>query len=100
MFLGFPTRSNTNQAVQPQKMATGLKVFIKKLEGLYYLCSENKGADQLPGYYIAVLHLCFSICKKQVFPRCSSFEIQSNVQQHNWRMILQSMDTYYMSRVV
>ena len=37
------TRSDTNQAVQPQKMARGLKL----VEGLYYLCSENKGADQL-----------------------------------------------------
>ena len=44
---GFPTRSNTNQAVQPQKMARCLKFLIKEVEGLYYLCSNNKGADQL-----------------------------------------------------
>ena len=43
--LGFPTRSVTNWAVQPQKMAGGLKSRIKKEEGLYYLCSENKGAE-------------------------------------------------------
>ena len=42
----FPTRSDTNQAVQLQKRA-GLKFRISKVEGLYYLCSENKGADQL-----------------------------------------------------
>ena len=30
---GFPTR----QAVQPQKMARGLKFWIKEVEGLYYL---------------------------------------------------------------
>ena len=42
-------RSDTNWAVQPQKMARGLKVLIYKVEGLYYLCSENKGADQLRG---------------------------------------------------
>ena len=45
----FPTRSDTNQAVQLQKMARGLKFWIKKEEGLYYPCSENKGADQLRG---------------------------------------------------
>ena len=43
--LGFPTRSDTNQAVQPQEL------HIYKVEGLYYLhvcaCSENKGAAQL-----------------------------------------------------
>ena len=27
-FLGFPTRSDTNQGVQPQKMARGLKFWI------------------------------------------------------------------------
>ena len=43
---GFPTTSDTNHAVQPQKMARGWKFRIWK-EGLYYLCSENKGADQL-----------------------------------------------------
>ena len=33
--------------------------------GLYYLCSENKGADHLRGYPALVSH----ICKKQV-PAC------------------------------
>ena len=63
----FPTRSDTNQAVQLQKMARGLKFWIKKVEGLYYLCSENKGADQLRGYREADLRLCFRICKTSVF---------------------------------
>ena len=40
-----PTWSDTNQAVQLQKIARGLKFQIQKVEGLYYLCSENKGAD-------------------------------------------------------
>ena len=56
--LWFQTWSDTNQAVQLQKMARGLKFLITKVEGLYYLCSENKGTDQL---------LCFLICKKLVF---------------------------------
>ena len=63
----FLTRSNTNWAVQSQKMARGLKFWILKVEGLYYLCSENKGADQLRGYREADLRLCFRICKTLVF---------------------------------
>ena len=46
-YSGFPTRSDTNQAVQPQKMARGLKFRIYKVDGLYYPSSENKGADLL-----------------------------------------------------
>ena len=53
--------------VKPQKMARGLKSWIYEVEELYYLCSENKGADQLRGYRTADLHLCFRICKMQVF---------------------------------
>ena len=62
----FPTRSDTNQAVQLQKMARGLKFRIRKVEGLYYPCSENKGADQLRGYREADLRLCIGICKMLV----------------------------------
>ena len=39
--------------------------------GLYYPCSENKGADQLRGHRKADLRLCFRICKKPVFSRSS-----------------------------
>ena len=53
-------------------MARGLKFCIKEQEGLYYLCSENKGADQLRGYREADLLLCFHICKKPVFSRRGS----------------------------
>ena len=63
----FPTRSDTNQAVQLQKMARGLKFRIQKVKGLQCLCSENKGADQLRGYREAGLRLCFRICKMLVF---------------------------------
>ena len=55
----FPTWSN----VQLQKMARGLKFRIQKVEILHYLCSENKGADQLHGYREADLRLCFGICE-------------------------------------
>ena len=32
---------------------------------MYYLCSENKGADQLRGYCPADLRPCFRLCKKR-----------------------------------
>ena len=48
-------------------MARGLKFLIKEVEDLYFLCSENKGADQLCGYSAADLRLCFCLCKRQVF---------------------------------
>ena len=72
MSSGFPTRSDTNRAVQKQKMARGLKFRIYEVEGLYYLCSENKGADQLSSYCAADLRVCFRICKKPVFSRRGS----------------------------
>ena len=70
---GFPTRSDTNRAGQQQKMATDLKFRIYKAEGLYYPSGENKDADQLRGYRIADLRLCFRICKKPVFSRRASY---------------------------
>ena len=62
-------RSDTNRTVQSHtcKMARGLKFRISEVEELFYLCSENKGADQLRGYREADLRLCFCICKKTVF---------------------------------
>ena len=38
---GVPTRSDTNRAVQPQKMARDLKFRIKKVEGSYYLLAKT-----------------------------------------------------------
>ena len=49
------TSSNTNWIVQPQKKARCLKFRNLEVEGLYYLCSENKGTDQLCGYQSAPL---------------------------------------------
>ena len=48
------------------------KFRIWEVEGLYYLCYENKGADQLHSYCAADRHLCFRICKKHVHSQCSS----------------------------
>ena len=39
----------------------------KIVEGLSYLCSENKGADQLYGYCAADLHLDLCIYAKAWF---------------------------------
>ena len=69
MSSGLPTRSDTNRAVQPHKMphkmARSLYFRIQEVEGLYYLCSENKGADQLCGDLTADLRHCFRIMQKQ-----------------------------------
>ena len=43
----FWNRSDTNWAVQAQKMARSLKFRILEEEGFYFPSSENKGADQL-----------------------------------------------------
>ena len=40
-------------------MAGGLKFRIYKVEGLYYLSSEDKGADQLRG--ITVIHTFYDL---------------------------------------
>ena len=56
-------------------MARGLKFRIYEVEGLYYPCSENKGADQLRGHREADLRLCFRICKKPVFSRRGSYSL-------------------------
>ena len=46
----FPNRSDTNRPVLSQKMARSLKFWSYVEEELYYLSSENKGADQLSAY--------------------------------------------------
>ena len=58
---GFPTRSDTNWPLQPLKQARSLTFQTKEEEGLYYLCSENKGDDQLCSFGTADLYLCFCI---------------------------------------
>ena len=45
---------------------------FRNKECLYFLCSKKKGTDQPQayrpaGYHAADLHLCFCICKEQVF---------------------------------
>ena len=47
-------------------MARGLKFRIQEVEGLFFLCGENKGADQLSGYSAADQRLCFQNLQKEV----------------------------------
>ena len=54
-----------------------MKFWIKEGEGLYYPCSENKGADQLRGYREADLRLCFRPCKLLVFSRTAEAVLTS-----------------------
>ena len=60
----FKTWSDTNQAVQPMKMARGWKFNIEEVEVLYYPSSENKDADQLRGYREADLRLGFAYAER------------------------------------
>ena len=56
----FLNRFDTNRAVQAQKMARGWKFWIKKVEELYYPCSENKGADQITApLFLHMQNVCF-----------------------------------------
>ena len=64
---GFLKRSDTNRPVQLQKMTRSLKFRIYVEEGLYYLCSKNKGANHLCSYCTADLHLCIRLSILLVF---------------------------------
>ena len=65
---GFTTTwSDTNRAVQSLNMARGFKFQVQKVEGLYFPCSKNKGADQLRVHCEADLRLCFRLNKNPVF---------------------------------
>ena len=74
------TRSDTNQPVQSQKQARSLKFRIYEEEGLYYPCSENKGADQLRSCCEADLRLCFRIGKIPAFSRCGLYDLTYPVE--------------------
>ena len=54
-----------NRSVQRQKVARGLKFRIQEEEELYYLCSENKDADQLCSYCAVDLRLIFAYAKSR-----------------------------------
>ena len=57
----FPTWSDTNHAAQLQKRARGLKFHIKQVtEGLHYMCSKNKGADQVTAKLICIFVFAYA----------------------------------------
>ena len=58
---------DTNSPVLSQKQARTLKFQIDEEEGLCFLCSKTKGADQLCKYCTADLHICFCLCMSLVF---------------------------------
>ena len=47
MFKQCHDKTDTNWLVHLQKMARGMKFRILEVEGLYYLCGEDKGTGQL-----------------------------------------------------
>ena len=57
---GFLTRTDTNLAVQTQKMVRGLKFLIQEEEGFNYLCSKHKGADKMHGYLICAFVFAYA----------------------------------------
>ena len=63
---GFLTRSDTNQAVQPQKIARGFKLWRSRIILSHYV-AKNKGVDQLRSYRSADLHLLCSHTPKAGF---------------------------------
>ena len=75
-----PTRSDTNRAIHAQKMSRGWKFWNKKVQELYYPCSENKGADQLRGIREAGLRLCFRLGKNPVFSLRGSYNFKLEMQ--------------------
>ena len=64
--LGSPTRVCTSTE-DGQRLEIISDLGSRHVEGLRFLCSKNKGANQLRGYHEADLLLCFRICKRQVF---------------------------------
>ena len=65
---GFHPGLTQTRLYSHRKMAVGALDFIfKDKEGLYYLCSKNKGTGQLRGYGAANLCLCFRMCKNNRF---------------------------------
>ena len=42
---------------------------------MYYVCSGNKGADQVHIYCAADLHLCVHKCVKEVFTLCGPYNV-------------------------
>ena len=75
-------------------MAIGLKFCIKKVEGLYYPCSENKGADQLRGHREADLRLCFRICKSRFSPNEAHMIYTQYIKKRNTYIFADNLNNF------
>ena len=65
---GLPTRSEKQSGLYGHKRWLEAWNFLfRKKRDCTIFCSENKGTSQLRSYSAADMHLCFRICKKQVF---------------------------------
>ena len=63
----FLTRSDTPRCTATED-GKRLKISDLKVEGLYYLCSKNKGADRARGYRTPDLHpFLFVYAKIRIF---------------------------------
>ena len=58
-----PTRSNTNRAVQSQKTARGWTFWIKKVEELFYPCSEKKALISFAVTAKLICAFVFHLCR-------------------------------------
>ena len=87
------TRSDTYQSMQLQR-ARCLKFRIQEEEELYYLCSKNKGADQVCTYCTADLRLCFLIGKILVFSWHGSYMKSTYNISHNKTFVFHSCVTW------
>ena len=83
--------------MQSLKMARGLKFCIYEAEELYYLCSENKCADQLRGYREADLRLCFRICKNVFLMTRLNWCGRTGTPEHAYKhlVFVESLDNKY-----
>ena len=73
--LGSNKVRHKKKTVQSQKMVRGLKLWMYKVEELYYPCSENKVADQLGSNCESDQRLCFRLSRLLVFPCSGSFMV-------------------------
>ena len=65
-YFGFPTRSDTNEAVKPHGLAVDLTSWIYKLDRLYYLSSKNESMVSLHSNTASLYHCVSHIWKRHV----------------------------------
>ena len=66
VFLGFPTRSDINWPVQPQKQARGFKFLVISRRGIV-LSVEAVNAQLICVFIFAKAKICFSHYAAQIF---------------------------------